>query len=291
MTPDGQFPNVTKSPNPEVPECMDRAERVAREKHADVVIATDPDADRLGGLACTSPDGKGDYRFLTGQELCALLTHFKLSQLAKSGSLPANPLVIATEVTTGMITRIARHFGVQVVNNLLVGFKYHADVLKQLEETGRYEDITGTPQDLILASEESHGIMAMPEVRDKDSAVAALLLAEAALFVKRQGRTLVDYLDDLSRQFGYFRNGLENLVMTGIEGKQKMAQMIDSLRAKPPKSIGGLPVVAFEDLRNESGKFSGSRAKKALKAKSACGPAARSQRRKPIWKSAHLPDR
>jgi phosphoglucomutase len=255
MTPDGQFPNVTKSPNPEVPECMDRAERVAKEKQADVVIATDPDADRLGGLACTSPDGKGDYRFLSGQELCALLTHFKLSQLAKSGSLPSNPLVIATEVTTGILTRIARHFGVQIVNNLLVGFKYHADVLKQLEETGRYDDITGTPQDLVLASEESHGFMAMPEVRDKDSAVAALLLAEAALFVKRQGRTLVDYLDDLSRQFGYFKNGLENLVMTGIEGKQNMVKMIDSLRANPPKSIGGLPVVAFEDLRDESGRM------------------------------------
>lgn len=255
MTPDGQFPNVTKSPNPEVPECMDRAERVAKEKQADVVIATDPDADRLGGLACTSPDGKGDYRFLSGQELCALLTHFKLSQLAKSGSLPANPLVIATEVTTGILTRIARHFGVQIVNNLLVGFKYHADVLKQLEDTGRFEDITGTPQDLVLASEESHGIMAMPEVRDKDSAVAALLLAEAALFVKRERRTLVDYLDDLSRQFGYFKNGLENLVMTGIEGKQNMVKMIDSLRANPPKSIGGLPVVQFEDLRNESGRM------------------------------------
>jgi phosphoglucomutase len=254
-TPDGQFPNVTKTPNPEVPECMDRAERVARETGADLVIATDPDADRLGGLACTSADGKGDYRFLSGQELSALLTHFKLSQLSRSGTLPPNPVVITTEVTTSAVTRIARHFGVQIVNNLLVGFKYHADVIKQLEESGRYEDVTGTPEDLILASEESHGIMAMPQVRDKDSAVASLLLAEAALLVKREGRTLVDYLDDLSRQFGYVKNGLENLVMTGIEGKQNMTRMIDRLRNDPPKAIGGLPVVKFEDLRDENGRM------------------------------------
>jgi phosphoglucomutase/phosphomannomutase len=255
MEPNGQFPNVTKSPNPEVPECMDRAEQVAREQQADVVIATDPDADRLGGLVCTSPDGKGDYRFLTGQEICALLTHFKLSQLTQQGSMPANPVVVTTEVTTGILTRIARHFGVQIVNNLLVGFKYHADVIWQLESTGRYEDVTGTPDDLILASEESHGIMAMPGVRDKDSAVAVLLLAELALTCKRQGRTVVDYLNDLSRQFGYFKNGLENLVMTGIEGKQNMARMLDGLRANPPKAIAGMAVAKFEDLRDEAGRM------------------------------------
>jgi phosphoglucomutase/phosphomannomutase len=158
-------------------------------------------------------------------------------------------------VTTGIVSRIARHFGVQLVNNLLVGFKYHAEVLRQLDETGRYEDVTGTPNDLILASEESHGIMAMPQVRDKDSAAAVLLLAEAALLVKREGRTLVDYLDDLSRQFGYYRNGLENLVMTGIEGKQNMARMLEKLRQNPPTSIAGLPVRQYEDLQDESGRM------------------------------------
>jgi phosphoglucomutase/phosphomannomutase len=253
--PNGQFPNVTKSPNPEVPECMDRAEAVAREHRAHLVIATDPDADRLGGLACTTIDGSGDYRFLSGQELCALLTHFKLSSLARNGSLPPNPLVITTEVTTGILTRIARQFGIQIVNNLLVGFKYHADVLKQLETNGRFDDVTGTPDDLILACEESHGIMGMPGVRDKDSAAAVLLLAELALTCKRQGKTIVDYLDDLSRQFGYFKNGLENLVMTGIEGKQNMAKMLDALRANPPQMIAGMDVVQFEDLRDENGRM------------------------------------
>lgn len=255
VKPDGQFPGVTKTPNPEIPECMDKAEAVAREHSADLVISTDPDADRIGGLACTGADGKGDYRFLTGQELAALLTHFKLAQLSRSGSLPASPIVITTEVTTGQITRIGRQFGAQVVNDLLVGFKYHADVIAQLAATGQYGDIRGTPADFVIATEESHGILATPELRDKDSACAALLLAEAALYEKRQGRTLVDYLTDLSRQFGYFRNELLNIVMTGLEGKINMARMLDAIRTTPRKEIGGLPVVGFEDLRDESGRM------------------------------------
>jgi phosphoglucomutase/phosphomannomutase len=254
-TPDGQFPNVTKSPNPEVPECMDRGERVAREHSADLVIATDPDADRIGGLACTSPDGRGDYRVLTGNELAALLTHFKLDQLAKQGSLPESPIVITTEVTTGQITRIGRHFGAQVVNDLLVGFKYHAEVLWQLESTGQYGDVRGGLTDFVIATEESHGILATPALRDKDAACAALLLAEAALSEKRLRRTLVQYLDDLNRRYGYFRNEVLNIVMTGLEGKLNMARMLDVLRQKPPTEIGGLAVAGFEDLRDEDGRM------------------------------------
>ena len=254
-TPDGQFPNVTKTPNPEVPECLDRGERVATEQKADVVIATDPDADRLGGLASTSPGGGAPFRFLTGQELAALLTWFKLNRLAASSDLPPSPVVVTTEVTTGQITRIGRSFGAQVVNDLLVGFKYHADVLWKLESEGRYGDVTGTPADFVIATEESHGVLAVAELRDKDSACAALLLAELALFLKRQGRTIPDLLDDLARQFGYFKNGLSNLVMTGVEGKRDMARMLDTLRAAPPQEIGGMKVVGFEDLRDESGRM------------------------------------
>jgi phosphoglucomutase/phosphomannomutase len=253
--PNGQFPNVTKTPNPEVPECMDRAERLARERHADLVIATDPDADRLGGLSCTTPDGRGDYRFLTGQEIAAMLTHFKLSRLASAGDLPASPIVVTTEVTTGQITRIARHFGAQVVNDLLVGFKYHADVLWQLESTGQYGEVKGTTDDFVIATEESHGILTTPHIRDKDSAGAALLLAELALHLKRQKRTIPEFLADLARQFGYYRNELRNLVRTGVEGKHDMARMLDALRSNRPKAIGGLPIVGFEDLRDEDGRM------------------------------------
>jgi phosphoglucomutase len=255
MSPDGQFPNVTKSPNPEVRECLDRAERVAREHQAHLAIATDPDADRIGGLACRDKDGNGDFRFLTGNEICALLTHFKLSQLAKTGSLPASPIVVTTEVTTSMVGRIARHFNAQVVENLLVGFKYIAEVLWQLESTGVYEDVSGTPADFVLGCEESHGIQTTAELRDKDAGGAAVLLAEMALEQKRNGRTVPEYLDSLARQFGYFRNEVLNLVMTGIEGKSNMVRMLDGLRQAPPESIGGLAVTGFEDLRDENGRL------------------------------------
>jgi phosphoglucomutase len=253
--PDGAFPNVTKTPNPEVPECLDRAEAVAREKHADLVIATDPDADRIGGLACTTLDGKGDFRFLTGQELAALLTHFKLSRLASAGALPASPIVVTTEVTTGQITRIARHFNAQVIADLLVGFKYHAEVLRQLETEGRYGDVQGTASDFVIATEESHGILCTEHLRDKDSAGAALLMAEMALYLKRQGRTIPETIDDHARQFGYFNNQLVNIILPGVEGKQDMARMLGRLRTSPPASIGGLPVTQFEDLQDESGKL------------------------------------
>ena len=252
MEPDGQFPNVTKTPNPENPECLDRARAVADAQNADMVIATDPDADRVGGLA------RGDaaeMRFLTGQEIAALLTWFKLSRLASAGDTPGSPVVITTEVTTGQITRICRQFNAQVVNDLLVGFKYHADVLWQLESEGRYNDVTGSPADFVIATEESHGILATAEMRDKDAGCAALLMAELALHLKRQSRTVPGLLDDLARQFGYYRNELQNLVMTGVEGRQDMTRMLDSLRKSPPETIGGLTVTSVEDLQDEAGKL------------------------------------
>src|SRR5207253_560064 len=171
MTPDGQFPNVTKTPNPEVPESMDRAVATARQHSADLVLATDPDADRLGAmipLSRSQGSSEEGYRFVTGNELAALLTHFKLKQLIQQGQLPRSPIVITTEVTTSLITRIARHFKAQVVNNLLVGFKYIADVLWHLEQDGSFEDVRGTPKDFVIASEESHGILVTSSIRDKD---------------------------------------------------------------------------------------------------------------------------
>jgi phosphoglucomutase len=252
MKPDGQFPNVTKSPNPEVPESMDRAEATGKRVAADLVLATDPDADRLGSLA---PDGKGGFRVVNGNEIAALLTHFKLSELARLGQLPRSPIVITTEVTTSLVTRIARHFKAQIVNNLLVGFKYHADVLWHLEKEGAYEDVRGTPEDFVIATEESHGILVTPHIRDKDAGGAALLMAELALAQKRQGRTVLDYLEALFRQFGYFRNEGVPVVMTGILGKKNMGRMLDALRADPPREIAGLAVTAFEDLRDPNGRM------------------------------------
>jgi phosphoglucomutase/phosphomannomutase len=253
MEPDGQFTNVTMSPNPEVPQSLDRAIALAHQRRSDIVLATDPDADRIGAAVLDFRDKS--YRFLTGNEICALLTHFKLERLAAEGRMPSSPVVVVTEVTTRLVTRIAQGFGAQVVNNLPVGLKYVAEVLRQLEQDGRYEDITATPADYVIGGEESHGVLAMPQLRDKDAASAALLLAELALNCKRQGSTVTAYLEDLFRRFGYFRNELRNLVLTGIEGKQKLTRMMDQLRAEPPKSIAGLAVTGFEDWRDEAGRM------------------------------------
>src|SRR5262245_45636578 len=251
MTPDGQFPNVTKTPNPEVPESMDRAAALGAASRADLALATDPDADRLGAMV---PGRDGVWRPITGNQIAALLTHFKLHKLAQLGRLPGSPIVVTTEVTTSMITRIARHFRCQIVNDLLVGFKYVADVLRHLEE-GSYDDVTGTPEDFIIATEESHGALLTPRIRDKDAAAAALLLAELALDQKRKGKSILDYREALQQEFGYFHSEGVSVYVRGVEGKQQMAAMMDSLRADPIREIAGLAVTAFEDLRDENGKF------------------------------------
>jgi phosphoglucomutase len=258
MQPDGQFPNVTQTPNPEVPISMDRAEALARQVGADLVLATDPDADRLGAMIPDSTQARSasegaalPWRALNGNEIAALLTHFKLSKLAEQGTMPRSPLVIKTLVTTGQVTRIAQSFGAQVIDNLLVGFKYVADVLAQLEQNGAYEDEQATPADFVLAAEESIGYLLTPQIRDKDAAAAALVLAEAALDQKRRGSNLAEYLDRLARQFGYFKNELHTLTMPGVEGRRDLARMLDQLRTAPPTQVAGLAVTSFDDLRRE----------------------------------------
>jgi phosphoglucomutase/phosphomannomutase len=260
MKPDGMFTNVTQTPNPEVPVSMDHAEALAKKEKADLVLSTDPDADRLGAMIPFAEGARGRggegarpdaWRFVTGNEIAALLTHFKLSKLKQKGEMPGSPIVVKTEVTTSLITRIARYFRAQIVDNLLVGFKYIADVLWHLEQSGAYEDVRGTPKDFVIGGEESHGILVTPEIRDKDAAGGALLMAELALDQKRQGKTVLDYLEAIYRQFGYFHNEIVPVVMTGIEGKQNMARMLNQLRQTPLREIGGLPVTEFADLRDE----------------------------------------
>lgn len=252
MTPDGQFPNVTKTPNPEVHESMDRAADLARRQNADLVLATDPDADRLGAMI---PDKHGEWHVVNGNQMAALLTHFKLNKLTQQGRLPSSPIIVCTEVTTSLVTRIARHFKAQIVDDLLVGFKYIADVLWHLEQEGAYGDVKGTPDDFVLAVEESHGVLTTPHIRDKDAAGAALLMAELALDQKRRHQTVVNYLERLACEFGYFRNEGVSVFMRGLEGKQQMARMMDRLRKTPPHTIAGLEVTEFEDLRDENGRF------------------------------------
>jgi phosphoglucomutase len=251
MTPDGSFPTVPfRAPNPEVPESMERGIELARQVHGDLVLACDPDADRIG--AC-SPAGGSEYRFINGNEIAVILTHYKLDSLRRLSRLPPHPLVIKTEVTTNLLRPIAEEFGATLVGDLLVGFKYHAHVLNEIERTGHYKDFRGTLDDFVLATEESHGILVTPKLRDKDAAGAALLLAELASQLRDSQRTLVDYLDDIYLRYGYFSNRVTSMVMAGAQGSDDIQKIQDTLRKKPLTAIAGLRVVETIDHQDPNG--------------------------------------
>jgi phosphoglucomutase len=250
LEPNGLFPTVATA-NPEVPAALKLAQELAEKEGADLVLASDPDADRIGALV-PAPTG---WRFLNGNELAALLTYFKLEQLAVNGKLPRSPVVCCSLVTTSQIGRIGRKFGAQVVGDLLVGFKYVADVLYHLERDGRFRDVVGRPGDLVIATEESHGILVTAAIRDKDAGGGSLLMAELAVYQKRRGHSVLDFLDHMNREFGYFHNQVRNLVMTGILGKKQMLEMMASLRRDPPREIAGQPVLRSEDLLDEAGRM------------------------------------
>lgn len=250
LEPNGLFPAVA-SANPEAPASMDAAAALARTKQADLVLSSDPDADRLGAMI----PHEGGWRFVNGNEIAALLTHFRLEQLSVKGQMSASPVVLCSLVTTSLVQKIARGFGCQTVCDLLVGFKYVADVLHHLETHGRFGDVAGGPNDLALACEESHGILITPQIRDKDAAGGSLLFAELAAHQKRRGRTVFDYLDHLSCTYGHHHNQVKNLAMAGILGRTLMLQMMESLRTQPPSAVGGRKVLRFEDLQSEASRL------------------------------------
>ena len=249
--PDGAFPAVPfRAPNPEVPQSMAMGMELARRSGADVVLACDPDADRIGACSRTSD---GAYRFLTGNEIAALVCHYKLEQLERLQRLPTRPLVIKTEVTTELLRPITARFGGTLIGDLLVGFKYHADVLQQIEQRQQYGGVDAVLDDFIIAVEESHGILVTPDIRDKDAAGAALLLCELAALQRRQGRVLLDYLEDIFRCYGYFANLGTSMVMSGAEGASRIQQIQQTLRANPPSELDGWEVVQAVDHWDETG--------------------------------------
>jgi phosphoglucomutase/phosphomannomutase len=249
---DGQFPNVPfRVPNPEVPQSMERACAHADGLDADIVMACDPDADRLG-LMAKHPLGapNGEWRFFTGNEIACLAASYLLT--AKPHE---NPLVIKTEVTSRLLERVARLHHARVIGHLLVGFKYVGDVLERIETHGNYAGMEATLDDFVLGAEESHGVLVTPAIRDKDAAGAALVLAELASEEKDRGRTLVDSLREIWRQVGYVRNDLRNTVMRGAEGRNRIQRIQALLREDPPKEIAGYAVTAFHDRQDPSGPF------------------------------------
>ena len=241
MTPDGNFPHVANNiPNPELPETAAEAIALAKEQQADFALTTDPDADRLGVLARTDA---GEYDFLTGNQIAALIGYHVLSQLQKQGNLAPEQFLVKTIVTTDFIDAMATDFGVACENNILIGFKYVGELIKQREDDG-----TDT---FVFGGEESHGILKGSYARDKDAAVAALLIAEQAAELKKQGKTLAWQLDELFRRYGIYWETLVSIFYEGAAGGTKMQTIMDGLRATPPTELGGLAVTSTIDRLDE----------------------------------------
>ncbi|MCA9690711.1 MAG: phospho-sugar mutase [Myxococcales bacterium] len=223
----GRFSTV-KSANPEQPEALTMARALAEETGAPLVLATDPDADRLGALARS----ERGYEFIDGNRLGALM----LDHVLRHRRSPTNAWVLTTLVTTPLVATLARAHGVDVVDDLLVGFKHHAGMIREAEE-----------RPVVFACEESHGYSRGNGVRDKDGAVAALLLSECAALAHAEGRTLHDELARIWCEHGYHRERTANIVVTGLAGRQAIASVMARFREQPPTEIGGLAVVDFED--------------------------------------------
>lgn len=247
---DGAFPNVPfRAPNPEVRRSLDAVIAFGEQQGADIALATDPDADRIGlAVRHPGPGAPGTWRFVNGNEIAALICATTL----RHGHFP-RPLVLTTDVTSLLLTRVAQALGARVKGDLLVGFKYIGDALNQIEAHGQFAGIDATLSDFALGAEESHGVLVTPAMRDKDAAGGALRLAEMASLEKEQGKTLVDALEALWRQVGYVHNELVSTLMRGAEGRARIRAIQQSLREHPPTTIGGRAVTAFHDRQDPSG--------------------------------------
>ncbi|MEC7239974.1 MAG: phospho-sugar mutase [Myxococcota bacterium] len=246
VRPDGAFPTVPfGAPNPEVPESMDRALALGQAQGADLVMSCDPDADRLGVVVRTS----AGWRPLSGNEIAILVTEAAL----RSPRCHARSIVMRTEVTSSLVSRLAEARGVRVVDHLLVGFKYIGDGIRALDEQGAFAGVEGGASDFLVGVEESHGVLVTAGVRDKDAAGGALLLAEMASEEKGLDRTLMDCLEDIWSTHGQVANVLVSTVMRGAAGRQQIEAIQRSLREHPPASIGGLKVLSCRDHQDPEG--------------------------------------
>ena len=229
---DGNFPTVI-SPNPEEPAALKMALEKADETGADIVIGTDPDADRMG-IAVRNNEGR--MVLFNGNQTASLLTYYILSRRAELGTLGAGKYVVKTIVTTELITDICQSFGVPVYN-VLTGFKYIAEVVKRHEADGEF----------ICGGEESYGFNVGQFVRDKDAQVSVLMVAECAAWAADRGLTLYQLMEEVYRKFGYRKEALVNVVRKGISGAQEIRQMMTAYRENPPKDLCGSPVVRVVD--------------------------------------------
>ena len=238
--PDGDFPTVSY-PNPEAAEAFELALKLAKEKDADLVLATDPDADRLG--VYVKDTKSGEYITLTGNMSGCLLADYEISQIKETKGLPDDGKLIKTIVTSNLADEIAKYYGVELIE-VLTGFKYIGQQILNFETTGK-----GT---YLFGFEESYGCLIGTHARDKDAIVATMALCEAAAYYKTKNMTLWDAMIAMYERYGYCKDGVKAVTMKGIEGLAKIQEIMSDLRKNPPKEIDGHKVLSFRDYQADT---------------------------------------
>lgn len=238
--PDGEFPTVSY-PNPEAAEAFELGLKLAREVDADLVLATDPDADRLG--VYVKDTKSGEYITLTGNMSGCLLADYELGQKKAHGGLPEDGALITTIVSSNMASAIARYYGVKCIE-VLTGFKFIGQQILNFETSGK-----GT---YLFGFEESYGCLIGTHARDKDAIVATMALCEAAAYYKTQGKTLWDVMIDMYEKYGYYKDSIQSITLKGIEGLQKIQEILETLRNNAPESIGDYKVLKARDYKKDT---------------------------------------
>lgn len=232
--PDGNFPTC-KYPNPEAREALSLAVKLAKKVDADLVVATDPDSDRLG----IAVKNENEYAFLSGNEVGIMLFEYILSQRKLNGTLPQRPFAVKTIVSTDLTDKIAERYNCEL-KEVLTGFKYIGEQILGLEKKGQENRF-------VFGYEESYGYLSGTYVRDKDGVVASMLICELAAYLKKQNKTLVDFVNGLYEEYGFYENTVLNFVFKGAQGSAKMTKIMDNLREKPFNEIASYKVVKITD--------------------------------------------
>ena len=241
--PDGNFPTCP-FPNPEIKQVFELGLEMNKDIKADILLATDPDCDRVG---IAVPDKTGELVLMSGNEVGAMLLNYILSQKKEKGVLSDTAIAVKSFVSTDLAEVIAKKYNC-TFKNLLTGFKYIGELITNLESEGRADDF-------VMGFEESYGYLAGTHARDKDAVVGSMLICEMAAFYKTKGMNLVDVMNSLYDEFGYYNNDVQSYTFEGAAGMEKMAGIMDTLRANPPKEIAGLAVCAVSDYKTSKTTF------------------------------------
>ena len=235
MIADGNFPTVIK-PNPEEQEALTRGINLAKKENADIVIATDPDADRMG---IAVREKNGEFTIVSGNHIGAIIEYYVLSAMKNSGKLPANGAVVKTIVTTNLQDKIAESFGLKVFN-VLTGFKFIGQKIREFEADKNYTYVCG--------GEESYGFLVGTHARDKDAMVATMLIAECCAVLQKEGRNMSDYLNEILEKYGYYSDSSKSIEIQGLKGKEVIGKIMAHYRANPKTEFAGVKVVQALDF-------------------------------------------